>query len=82
VVHRPSGTNSSFPSRSTLTRAPCVQVLFTDLNGNSTVVPSSLANAGTVYTALVSSNAGAPTDDQLMSGLAVVSFNFKASASQ
>jgi hypothetical protein len=69
-------------SRLVLTRAPRVQVLFTDLNGNSTVVPSSLANAGTVYAALVSSNAGAPTDDQLLSGLAVVPFNFKASASQ
>jgi hypothetical protein len=51
-----------------------LQVLFSPVTGNSTTVPASLAHTGTVYAALVSSDAAAPKDDQLLSGLAVVAF--------
>jgi hypothetical protein len=54
------------------------QVLFSEVSGNSTTVPSALANQGTVYAALVSSDAAAPKEDQLNSGLAVVAFGFSS----
>jgi hypothetical protein len=55
-----------------------LQILFSDVADGKTTVPAALANQGTVYAALTSSNSGAPTDAQMLSGLAVVPFAFSA----
>jgi hypothetical protein len=59
-----------------------LQVLFSDIADGKTTVPAALANQGTVYAALTSSNAGAPTDAEMLSGLAVVPFSFSSKVTQ
>jgi hypothetical protein len=60
-----------------------LQVLFSDIAADGkTTVPAALANQGTVYAALTSSNAGAPADAEILSGLVVVPFSFSSKVMQ
>jgi uncharacterized protein (DUF2141 family) len=60
-----------------------LQVFFSTLGADgTTTVPNALAQDGTVYIAVVSSNSGVPTDDQLLSGLAIAEFSFNSTSQQ
>jgi len=59
-----------------------LSVVYSTIEGGKTTVPKSLANSGTVYAAVVTSNTGTPTDSTTLSGLAILDFAFSSSAKQ
>jgi hypothetical protein len=60
-----------------------LNVFFSDVGSDgTTIIPSNLTNAGTVYASVVSSKNSAPTDKTTLSGLAILYINFDSAASQ
>jgi len=58
-----------------------LNVFFSDVGSDgTTTIPKDLANTGTVYASVVSSNSGAPTDSTTLSGLNILYFGIPSKA--
>jgi hypothetical protein len=60
-----------------------LNIYYSDVAANgSTTIPRELANAGTVYAAVVSNKSATPTDTTTLSGFAILHFPFGANVKQ
>jgi rubrerythrin len=60
-----------------------LNVFFSDVGSDgTTTIPSDLANTGTVYASVVSSNSGVPTDSTTLSGFTILYFGISSKVTQ